>query len=318
MDVRSDWTLSELQKIYEMPLLSLITAANTLHCHYHCREEVQLCYLISVKTGGCPEDCRYCSQSSVNTTSVKPTKMMELTEVVHLAKEAIANGATRICLGAAWRQVKDGKPFDEIIKMVTAISALGAEVCCTLGMLNDEQAKRLKEAGLHSYNHNLDTSEQYYSQVTTTRTYEDRIKTLNQIEKANIHVCCGGILGLGESKQDRLELLLTLCRRDPHPSSVPINRLIPVPGTPFSHHQRVTVWELARMLATARIAMPRAMLRLSAGRTELSYEAQALCFLAGANSIHTGDKLLTQKNNGTHQDLEMLQILGLRARPCNK
>lgn len=313
--IRHDWTLIELQKIYEMPLLSLIALAGQLHTQYHDRDEVQVCHLISVKTGGCPEDCNYCPQSSRYRTHVEKPFMMTYEEVIAVAKRAVNQGATRICLGAAWRQVRDNKQFDEILRMVKGITDLGAEVCCTLGMLTPPQARRLKEAGLYSYNHNLDSSERFYPQVTTTRLYQDRLDTLDVVQQTGLGMCCGGILGMGETKVDRLEMLLTLCRRQPHPDSVPINRLVAVAGTPFEGKSMATVWELARMVATARIAMPKAMVRLSAGRMQMSYEAQTLCFLAGANSIHSGERLLTLPNGTFDKDREMFQILGLKPQP---
>jgi len=316
VEIRHDWTLGELQSFYDMPLLELISKANRTHAAHHEPGEVQVCSLISIKTGGCPEDCKYCAQSSRYQTSVTPQAMMKVDEVMNEARKAAHRGATRVCLGAAWRGVRDGKQFDEVLKMVEGITDMGVEVCCTLGMLNGEQAKRLKEAGLYAYNHNLDTSESYYKSITTTRTYQDRLDTLEVVEGADISVCCGGIVGMGESIEDRLSLLHTLCTRNPHPESVPINKLTQIPGTPLEGQQKVTMWEMIRVIAIARIVMPKAMVRLSAGRIEMSTEDQALCFLAGANSIFAGEKLLTVSNTPVDKDEEMFKLLGLKKRPA--
>lgn len=318
MSVRFNWIIEELQKLYELPLFSLITQSHATHLQFHESGEVQVCTLINIKTGGCSEDCKYCAQSSRYQTSVSAQPMMKYEEVLKDAKKAIARGTTRICLGAAWRGVKDGKQFDEILDMIKSINHEGAEVCCTLGMLKEHHAQQLKEAGLYSYNHNVDTSEKYYTNVTTTRTYKDRLDTLDLVEKAGLSVCCGGILGLGETYVDRLEMLLTLCTRNPHPASVPINRLSPIKGTPAENEPKVAFWEMLRIIAIARIVMPEAMVRLSAGRIEMSIEQQALCFFAGANSIHAGEKLLTVANNNIDHDEEMFQVLGLTKRPAHK
>ncbi len=316
MTVRCDWTLEELQDFYEMPLLQLISKSNLLHSQFHEPSKVQVCSLISIKTGGCPEDCKYCAQSSRYQTSVSAQPMMQYEQVLNDAKKAVEQGATRICLGAAWREVRDNKQFEDVLCMIKGIADLGVEVCCTLGMLKEHQAKRLKEAGLYAYNHNLDTSEKYYKSIITTRTYQDRLNTLDIAEKANLSTCCGGILGLGETPQDRLELLLTLARRNPHPESVPINRLSPIPGTPLEDQPKITVWEMVRIIAIARIAMPKAMIRLSSGRNEMSFEEQALCFVVGANSIHAGEKLLTVANTSIDKDEQMFQLLGLKKQPA--
>lgn len=312
--IKRDWTLQELQKLYDLPLLELISKSNQIHSQFHQPSEIQVCSLISIKTGGCPEDCKYCAQSSRYQTSVSAQPMMQLESVLNDAKKAIKRGATRICLGAAWREVRDSKQFDEVIKMVKEITNLGVEVCCTLGMLNAAQAKRLKEAGLYAYNHNLDTSEEFYPTIITTRTYQDRLNTLDAVEKADLSVCCGGILGLGEEPIDRLKLLLTLCNRSPQPESVPINRLSQIPGTPLENKPSLSVWEMIRVIAVARIVMPQSMIRLSCGRIEMSIEEQALCFLAGANSIFAGEKLLTVANTPVDKDEEMFQLLGLKKR----
>ena len=316
MSIRYDWTLEELKELYAMPLLELIAKANLLHNQFHKLGEVQVCSLISIKTGGCPEDCKYCAQSSRYQTSVSAQPMMQYETVLNEAKKAIQRGATRVCLGAAWREVRDSKQFEEVLQMVKGITDLGVEVCCTLGMLKEHQAERLKAAGLYAYNHNLDSSEKFYKTIITTRTYQDRLNTLDVVEKANLSVCCGGILGMGEDPIDRLELLLTLCRRNPHPESVPINRLSQIPGTPLEDQPKVSIWEMVRAIAVARIVLPEAMVRLSCGRIEMSYEQQALCFLAGANSIFAGEKLLTVANTPVDKDEEMFQLLGLKKRPA--
>ncbi|MFS8562917.1 MAG: biotin synthase BioB [Rhabdochlamydiaceae bacterium] len=317
MPIRYDWTLEELKELYALPLIELISKSNTLHNQFHQPAEVQVCSLISIKTGGCPEDCKYCAQSSRYQTSVSAQPMMQYEAVLSEAKKAVERGATRVCLGAAWREVRDSKQFEEVLQMVKGITNLGVEVCCTLGILNQAQATRLKEAGLYAYNHNLDSSEKFYKTIITTRTYQDRLNTLDVVEKANLSVCCGGILGMGEEAIDRLELLLVLCRRNPHPESVPINRLSQIPGTPLEDQPKVSIWEIIRFIALGRIALPAAMIRLSCGRIEMSYEQQALCFLAGANSIFTGEKLLTVANTSIDKDEEMFRILGLKKRAAS-
>lgn len=314
MNIRHNWTLEELQELYELPLMELISKAHLMHCQFHKVGEVQVCSLISIKTGGCPEDCKYCAQSSRYQTAVSAQPMMSVDEVLNDAKVAIARGATRVCLVAAWREVRDSKQFEEVLRMTKEVADLGVEVCCCLGMLKEAQAKRLKEAGAYAYSHNLDSSEKFYKTIITTRTYQDRLDTLDIVQKAKITVCCGGILGMGEEPLDRLELLLTLCRRDPHPESVPINRLSPIPGTPLEDQPQVSIWEMVRIIAIARIVMPKAMVRLSAGRVDMSFQDQALCFFAGANSIHMGEKLLTVGNTPVDRDREMFQLLGLKSR----
>ncbi|MDR3623524.1 MAG: biotin synthase BioB [Chlamydiales bacterium] len=316
MSIRHDWTIEELKQLYAMPLLELIAKSNLFHNQFHEPTQVQVCSLISIKTGGCPEDCKYCAQSSRYQTSVSAQLMMQYKTVLNEAKKAAERGATRVCLGAAWREVRDSKQFEEVLQMVKGVTDLGVEVCCTLGMLKENQAEQLKEAGLYAYNHNLDSSEKFYKTVITTRTYQDRLNTLDIVEKANLNVCCGGILGLGEEPIDRLELLLTLCRRNPHPESVPINRLSQIPGTPLENQPKVSIWEMVRVIAVARIVLPEAMIRLSCGRIEMSYEQQALCFLAGANSIFAGEKLLTVANTPVDKDEEMFQLLGLKKQPA--
>lgn len=312
MSIRHDWTIVEVQGLYDLPLLELIAKANLIHSQFHEPSEIQVCSLISIKTGGCPEDCKYCAQSSRYKTAVAAVAMMQYEEVMTRAKEAIARGATRICLGAAWREARESKQFEEVLRMVKGIADLGVEVCCTLGMLKESLAKRLKEAGLYAYNHNLDTSEKFYKEIVTTRTYQDRLDTLDVVQEADLRVCCGGILGLGEDSIDRLELLLTLSKRNPHPESVPINRLSQVLGTPLQDQPKFSIWETIRIVAIARVLMPKAMVRLSCGRIEMSFEQQALCFLAGANSIFSGEKLLTVANSSIDSDEEMFQLFGFK------
>lgn len=313
--MKYDWNLEELKEIYETPLLELISKAHGIHCQFHQPGEIQVCSLISIKTGGCPEDCKYCSQSSHYQTFVTPQPLMNYETVIAEAKKAIARGATRVCLVAAWREVRDNKQFEEVLRMTKGITDLGIEVCCCLGMLKEAQAKKLKDAGAYAYNHNLDSSEKFYKTIITTRTYQDRLNTLDVVEEAGISICCGGILGMGEETVDRLELLLTLCTRNPHPDSVPINRLSPMPGTPLQNQPPVPIWDMIRMIATARITLPKAMIRLSCGRPEMTYEDQTLCFLAGANSIHAGEKLLTIANTPIDRDEEMFKLLGLKKKP---
>ncbi len=315
MDERCHWVKEEIRSIHDSPLLDLIYRAATVHRLHHLANQVQVCSLISIKTGGCPEDCKYCPQSARYQTNVSPTPLMQEQEIVDMAKKAIVNGATRVCLGAAWRSVRDSAQFELVLRAIRQITDMGVEVCCTLGMLTKSQAKRLKEAGLYAYNHNLDTSSEFYSSITTTRTYEDRLNTLEVVEKAGISVCCGGIIGMGESIEDRIGLIYMLANRNPYPESVPINLLMPVQGTPLEERPIVSIWEMIRIVATARITMPRAMVRLSAGRLERSWEEQALCFLAGANSIFSGEKLLTRPNPDFDEDEKMLRFFGLTPRP---
>ena len=312
--VRHDWTKNEIEDIYNLPLLELIYKAAGIHRQYHDPSEVQVCSLLSIKTGGCSEDCGYCSQSVHYDTGVKVQPLLSLDEVMEKARRAKEAGATRFCMGAAWREVRDNKDFDHVLLMIKGVNDLGLEVCATLGMITEEQAKKLKEAGLYAYNHNVDTSEGFYKKIITTRTYHDRLSTIENTRKANITVCCGGIIGMGESVDDRIAMLMTLANLDPHPESVPINALVPVEGTPLENQKPVNAWEFARMIATARILMPKSMVRLSAGRLQLSQEAQAICFLAGANSIFAGDKLLTTPNPTLDDDEKLFSILGLRPR----
>lgn len=313
-ELRNNWTREEIEEIYNSPLLDLIYRAATVHRQYHDPQEVQVCTLLSVKTGGCPEDCAYCPQAARYHTNVKAHKLMEVDEVLASARAAREAGSTRFCMGAAWREVRDNRDFDKIIDMVKGVNQLGMEVCCTLGMLTESQAERLKEAGLYAYNHNLDTSEEAYSDIITTRTYKDRLDTLENVRKAKISVCSGGIIGMGESHTDRIGMLHTLATLPEHPESVPVNALVAVEGTPLEDHERVPVWDMIRMIATARIIMPGAMVRLSAGRVNMTTEEQALCFLAGANSIFAGDKLLTTPNPEADADKQMFQVLNLKPR----
>jgi len=299
--------------LFETPLLELIYQAATVHRAYHSPDEVQVCTLLSIKTAGCPEDCGYCSQSVHHDASVSPQKLLEIEPVLEAANEAKASGSTRFCMGAAWRNVREGKQFDRVLEMISEIDSMGLEVCCTLGMLTEDQAIRLKQAGLSAYNHNLDTSENFYDQVITTRTYKDRLDTLHHVRNAGISVCCGGIIGLGESTDDRIDLLHTLATLPKPPESVPINALVAVPGTPLEKQQRVSTFDLVRMIAVARILMPESKVRLSAGRLEMATEEQALCFLAGANSIFAGDELLTTPNPEYDKDMSMFEALGLKA-----
>src|SRR5579859_4673825 len=317
-EIRNNWTLDEVREIYSSPVLELILRGAAMHKKYQATGEVQVCTLLSVKTGGCPEDCAYCPQASRYHTDVKVHRLMDVEEVLQKALEAKEAGSTRFCMGAAWREVRDNRDFDKVIDMVKGVSTMGMEVCCTLGMLSPEQAKKLKDAGLYAYNHNLDTSEEYYGDIISTRTYKDRLDTLGHVRDAKISVCSGGIIGMGEREEDRIGMLLTLATLPEHPESVPVNALVPVEGTPLGDQEKVSVWEMVRMIATARITMPRAMVRLSAGRVRMTLEEQALCFLAGANSIFAGDKLLTTPNPSAVQDKEMFQVLELRPRSAYK
>jgi biotin synthase len=317
-ELRNNWTREEIASIYHSPVLDLMYRAATVHRENNDPQEVQVCTLLSIKTGGCPEDCSYCPQAARYHTDVKVEKLMETKDVLTAASKAMQAGSTRFCMGAAWREVRDNKDFDRVIDMVKGVSHMGMEVCCTLGMLTDEQAKKLKDAGLYAYNHNLDTSEENYDKIITTRTYNDRLETLENVRKAKISVCSGGIIGMGESHQDRIGMLHTLSNLPEHPESVPVNALVPVEGTPLEDQPRVSIWEMVRMIATARIIMPKAMVRLSAGRVRMTVEEQALCFMAGANSIFAGDKLLTTPNPEVDADKEMFQVLNLKPRKAFK
>jgi len=307
---KHEYTLREVRAIHDLPLPDLKYRAQTVHREHHQPGEVQLCTLLSVKTGGCPEDCGYCPQSSKYDTGVDAERMLKPPQVLEAAARAKAAGASRFCMGAAWREVKDGPAFDEVLEMVRGVRTLGMEACCTLGMLTDSQAQRLAEAGLTAYNHNLDTSKTFYGKIISTRTFEDRLTTLSRVRKAGITVCSGGIIGMGESLDDRAGMLMTLANMDPQPESVPINALVATPGTPLADRPPVDPVEFVRMIATARILMPKTKVRLSAGRLELSREAQLRCFLAGANSIFYGEKLLTTGNPDIEADQALLRAAG--------
>jgi len=314
--LRHDFTLAEIRAIHDLPIPDLVFRAQQAHRQHHPPDEVQLCALLSVKTGGCPEDCAYCPQSSRYDTSVDPERMMTPAEVLDAAARAKAAGATRFCMGAAWREVKDGPAFDQVLEMVRGVRGLGMEACCTLGMLTERQAERLAEAGLSAYNHNLDTSRAFYGSIISTRTYDDRLRTLANVRKAGVTVCSGGIIGMGESLDDRCAMLMTLGNLDPHPESVPINALVATTGTPLADRPPVDPLDLVRMIATARILMPRSKVRLSAGRLALSRESQLLCLLAGANSIFYGEKLLTTGNPDVDADQALLRDAGMRPAPA--
>ena len=310
-DIRHNWTREEILEVYNTPLLELVFRAATIHRQYNKGSEVQVSSLISIKTGGCSEDCGYCPQAARYNTEVKAHKLMSVDEVTQYAERAKSGGASRVCMGAAWREVRDNRDFDRVIDMVKAVNEMDMEVCCTLGMLTEHQAQRLADAGLYAYNHNLDTSEENYSNIIGTRTYDDRLNTLKYVRKANITVCSGGIIGLGETVEDRCGMLNTLVNLPQHPESVPINALVAVKGTPLENQQPVEIWEMVRMVATTRIVMPKTVVRLSAGRQQMSLEGQAMCFLAGANSIFTGEKLLTTPNPEFDEDMEMFKTFGL-------
>jgi biotin synthase len=312
LTVRHDWTLEEVRALYTLPLLELVHKAQTVHRAVFQDNKVQLCSLLSIKTGGCSEDCSYCPQAARYKTGVKADKLMAVQEVLAAAGKARAAGATRFCMGAAWREVKDGAQFDSVLEMVKGVKALGMEACATLGMLTESQAQRLRAAGLSAYNHNLDTSKEHYGDIISTRTYEDRLNTLERVRQAGISVCSGGIIGLGESLEDRCKLLLTLANQEVHPESVPINALVPVEGTPLAGQKRVETVDMVRTIATARLLMPQAMVRLSAGRQQMNEEAQLLCMLAGANSLFFGEKLLTTGNPEYTQDMALLEKAGIQ------
>ena len=317
-EIRNDWTKEEVAAIFNLPIMELMYRASVVHRKFQATGEVQVCTLLSVKTGGCPEDCAYCPQASRYHTEVERHNLLGYDEVLTKALIAKENGSTRFCMGAAWRNIKDNEDFDNVLEMVKGVSNIGLEVCCTLGMLTEDQAKKLKDAGLYAYNHNLDTGEEYYEEIISTRNYGDRLKTIENVSNADISVCSGGIIGLGESQADRVAMLHTLATMKKHPESVPVNALVPVKGTPLENNTRVSVWEMIRMIATARIIMPGAMVRLSAGRNEMSVEEQALCFMAGANSIFAGEKLLTTPNPDVNEDKAMFELLGLKPREAYK
>lgn len=312
--VRNNWTFDEIAAIYHKPLLDLIYEAATVHREHKNYAEVQISSLVNIKSGGCPEDCAYCPQAARYHTEIDVHALLKQEEVLATAKQAKEAGVSRMCLGAAWREVRDNRDFDRVLDMVRGINDIGMEVCCTLGMLTYEQAQRLAEAGLYAYNHNIDTSSEHYSEIITTRTIDDRLKTLDHVRKANLTICSGGIVGLGEKDSDRINMLLLLANLPKHPESVPINALVPVQGTPLENQPRVPFHDMVRMIATTRLVLSKSVVRLSAGRREMSMAEQALCFMAGANSIFAGDKLLTTDNPSFEEDMNMFELLGLTAR----
>lgn len=310
--IRQDWQVVDILAIYQLPLPDLFFRAQTVHREFHDPNTIQGCILLSIKTGGCPEDCGYCPQSSHYETNLERQPLLSVDETLQCARQAADQGATRFCMGAAWRSIPNGSEFQKVLEMVRGVREIGMEACCTLGMLSRDQAEQLADAGLTAYNHNLDTSPEFYGNIITTRTYEDRLETLAHVRSAGISVCCGGIIGMGEDRKDRCGLLAQLASQSPHPESVPINLLVKVQGTPLEKQDPLDSLELVRMIGTARILMPRARVRLSAGRLSLSEEAQALCFLVGANSIFMGDKLLTTPNPEMERDQRLLQKMGMK------
>jgi len=310
-EMKHTWTKEEILAIYNQPLMDLLFDAATTHRVHHDPNTVQVSTLLSIKTGGCPEDCGYCPQAARYHTDIEGNDLMSVRQVKAQALRAKASGSSRVCMGAAWRNVKDGEEFDQVLEMVRTINKLDMEVCCTLGMITENQAQRLAEAGLYAYNHNLDSSEEYYKEVISTRGYEDRLETIDNVRKTNVTVCSGGIIGMGEKAEDRAGMLVALATLNPQPESVPINALVAVEGTPLEDQTPVSIWDMVRMVATTRIVMPETQVRLSAGRTEMSREGQAMCFFAGANSIFAGDKLLTTPNPDVGEDMEMFKLLGL-------
>jgi len=318
MNLKSNWTLDEISKIYHTSLFELIQNANKIHQENHTSSEVQICTLLSIKTGGCTEDCSYCSQAARYNTGLNTESLLSYDEVMKSANLAKNAGSTRFCMGAAWKEVRDNRDFDKVLKMIEGVSELGLEVCGTLGMATEDQISKMKEAGLHAYNHNVDTSEEYYSDIITTHTHDDRMETLKNIRNAGVTICSGGIIGMGETDEDRIKMIHSLATIEKHPESVPINALVSIKGTPLEKQKEVNTWDMIRMISTARITMPKSMVRLSAGRLSMSKEAQTLCFLAGANSIFSGEKLLTTPNPGVNEDQELFNILGLSPRPSHK
>lgn len=312
-------TFSELKALYELPFFELIQKSRSVHEAHWPEKEVQLCTLLSIKTGGCSEDCSYCAQSARYNSGVEVERLMSCDHIMERARAAKESGSTRFCMGAAWRGVRSGtKRFDEVLDIVRNVSQLGMEVCVTLGELGPNEAEQLKEAGVTAYNHNIDTSPDFYPEIVSTHTFDDRLKTIRNVQDAGMSVCCGGILGLGETVDDRLKMLEVLSSFNPQPESVPINKLMPMPGTPLAENQGIDVFDVVRIIAITRLAVPKAKVRLSAGRTELSDEAQALCFFAGANSIFYGDKLLTAQNPSVAKDQKLIQKLGLVTQKPNR
>jgi biotin synthase len=316
--IRNNYSREEVAAVYHLPMMELLYQAATVHRAHHDPREVQMSTLLSIKTGGCPEDCAYCPQAARYNTGVKGEGLMKEEDILAAAAQAKAGGSSRFCMGAAWREVKDNVHFDRVVNVVEKVNEMGIEVCCTLGMLNASQAQRLKEAGLHSYNHNIDTSREYYERIISTRTFDDRMNTIDHVRKAGLRVCSGGIVGMGETEEDRIGFLLILSTMEKHPDSVPINALVAVEGTPLEEQERIPFWDMLRTIAAARILMPASMVRLSAGRLTLSEAEQALCFFAGANSIFTGEKLLTTPNPSQSDDLALLAMLGMKPRPAFK
>jgi biotin synthase len=318
MQIRNNWTSEEILAIYNKPFLDLVYEAASIHRENKDYSEVQISSLISIKTGGCPEDCAYCPQAARYQTDLEVQAMMKVDEVIEIAQKAKDGGASRLCMGAAWREVRDNRDFDKVIDMVKAVNDMDMEVCCTLGMLNADQAQRLADAGLYAYNHNIDTSEEDYKRIISTRTFDDRLKTIENVRKAKLTVCSGGIIGLGETVNDRVAMIKVLANMPQHPESVPVNALVPVKGTPLADQPLVAIWDMVRMIATVRITMPKTAVRLSAGRNEMSTLEQAFCFMAGANSIFAGDKLLTTPNPEFKDDMAMFELLGLTPRKAFK
>ncbi len=310
-ETKHNWTKDEILDIYNKPLMELLYEAATVHRVNHDPNTVQVSTLLSIKTGGCSEDCGYCPQAARYHTDIEGNDLMSVQQVKAQALRAKSTGSSRVCMGAAWRNVKDGEEFDQVLEMVRSINKLDMEVCCTLGMITENQAQRLAEAGLYAYNHNLDSSEEYYKEVISTRGYQDRLDTIGNVRKTNVTVCSGGIIGMGENIEDRAGMLVALSTLNPQPESTPINALVAVEGTPLEDQQPVSIWDMIRMVATTRIVMPETQVRLSAGRTQMTREGQAMCFFAGANSIFAGDKLLTTPNPDVNEDMKMFELLGL-------
>ena len=310
-EIKHNWTKQEILDIYNKPLMELLYEAATIHRLNHDPNTVQVSTLLSIKTGGCPEDCGYCPQAARYHTDIEGNDLMSVQQVKAQALRAKSSGSSRVCMGAAWRNVKDGEEFDQVLEMVRTINKLDMEVCCTLGMITENQAQRLAEAGLYAYNHNLDSSEEYYKEVISTRGFEDRLETIDNVRKTNVTVCSGGIIGMGEDIEDRAGMLVALSTLNPQPESTPINALVAVDGTPLEDQKPVSIWDMVRMVATTRIVLPETQVRLSAGRTQMTREGQAMCFFAGANSIFAGDKLLTTPNPDVNEDMEMFKLLGL-------
>ncbi|WP_298531506.1 biotin synthase BioB [uncultured Algibacter sp.] len=311
-ETRHNWTKEEILEIYNKPFMELLYEAATVHRVNHDPNVVQVSTLLSIKTGGCSEDCGYCPQAARYHTDIEGNDLMSVQQVKAQALRAKSTGSSRVCMGAAWRNVKDGQEFDQVLEMVRTINKLDMEVCCTLGMVTENQAKRLAEAGLYAYNHNLDSSEEYYKEVISTRGYQDRLDTIDNVRKTNVTVCSGGIIGMGENIEDRAGMLVALSTLNPQPESTPINALVAVEGTPLEDQKPVSIWDMVRMVATTRIVMPETQVRLSAGRTQMTREGQAMCFFAGANSIFAGDKLLTTPNPDVNEDMEMFTLLGMK------